>query len=235
MKNRQQRRKSRPKASAKTLVGTVKRHPDGFGFLIPDNNTESDVYVSRTSMEGVMSNDKVEVEVFKKGDRFRGEITQILNRGTRRVSGRVHCLNPSQGLMADESLAWGEDLKLSWSRDHNSQEGDWVVAEITSYPDSVRGFQGEIQVRLGDIRDPLHDNERVLALHQIPQEFSKKAKAEAERLPESIQASDRVGRKDLTKKPLITIDGVTAKDFDDAIFGLKRKRGAFGSMWRLQM
>ena len=74
----------------KILNGTIKRHPDGFGFFIPEDAEHPDVYVPRNSMEGIMTNDKVAVEVSpeKGGERFRGDIVRVLSRGTKTVVGR---------------------------------------------------------------------------------------------------------------------------------------------------
>ena len=51
--------------AAKLLTGIVKRHPDGFGFMIPDDHDHPDVYIPKQSMLGVMSQDTIEIEVFR--------------------------------------------------------------------------------------------------------------------------------------------------------------------------
>ena len=57
-----------------TQIGIVKRHPDGFGFMIPENPESPDLYLSRKEMRGVMTNDRIEATVLaaKSGDRFFG-------------------------------------------------------------------------------------------------------------------------------------------------------------------
>lgn len=68
------------KQKNKFLQGFIKRHPDGFGFFIPDDHEHADVYIPKHSMENIMTNDRVMVQVFaeKGGDRFHGEILRIL-------------------------------------------------------------------------------------------------------------------------------------------------------------
>jgi ribonuclease R len=75
--------------------GTIKRHPDGFGFFIPDSPDSPDVYIPRHSMTGIMTSDKVLIEVSPEpgGQRFRGEIKKVLKRGTHRVVGHFARLN----------------------------------------------------------------------------------------------------------------------------------------------
>ena len=62
------------------------------------------------------------------------------------------------------------------------------------------------------------DIHRVLIQHQIPLKFSKQTERELSQIPESVKAKDKEGRRDLTGLDFITIDGVTARDFDDAIY-----------------
>ncbi|MEQ1664544.1 MAG: ribonuclease R [Bdellovibrionales bacterium] len=211
------------------IIGVIKRHPDGYGFFIPDDSKLTDVYIAKHNMEGVMTNDKVEILVERDGARFRGKVTQIVERKTKKVSGKVKKVNSSQGILPDESFSWGEDLKVSWPPQTEIKDGDWVMVSIVSYADSVRGFQGQLEQVLGDISDPLNDNIRILGVHNIPNVFSKKSLEEAHRLPPEVQESEFANRTDLRDKKFITIDGKTAKDFDDAIY--VEKLG--GKMFRL--
>lgn len=62
----------------KTLSGTLKRHPDGFGFFIPDDKEHPDVYIPSNGMHTAMTNDRVSISVEKERDgRFRGDIIRI--------------------------------------------------------------------------------------------------------------------------------------------------------------
>lgn len=215
------------KKTAKVLEGSVKRHPDGFGFLIPDDPSEEDVYIPRHSMDGVMSNDRVRVKVQKEpgGNRLRGDVTQVLGRAVKRVMGQFLQHRPGFGLLRDKSFAWGADLRVEVPRDLEVKDKDWVAAEITSYPDSPDGFKGQVVALIGDVEDPLNDSLRVLHSHSIPFEFSKKALKEAEALPYEIEKKDFKDRRDLTDTKLITIDGATAKDFDDAVYVETNREG----------
>lgn len=208
-----------------TITGFVKRHPDGFGFLIPDKPGMPDVYVPKPSMVGVMSNDKIEILVRKDGDRFRGDFVGMVSRETKRVTGKLVKKSSTHGMIYDESFAWGDDLKVAIPPAIKVNDEDWVLVKITHYPDSVRGFQGDIEAVLGDISDAKNDNIRVLASSGIPFEFTKETLQEAAAIPDEVTEEDLEGRKDLRDKNFITIDGKTAKDFDDAIYVEKMKGG----------
>ena len=60
--------------------------------------------------------------------------------------------------------------------------------------------------------------EIALRKHELPFEWSAAGERQAERLPDAVRPADRKGRSDLTALPLVTIDGETARDFDDAVY-----------------
>lgn len=211
----------------KFLQGTIKRHPDGFGFFIPDNPEHPDVYIPRQSMEGVMTTDKVMIEVTPErgGERFRGEVVRILSRGTRQVVGVFHRINEKQAIIKDEGKGWGEDLKIALSDSMGAKEGELVTAQILSYPEDKKSFTGKVVEVIGDALDPMNDIKRVIAANNIPQEFTPATLTEAKKFPAQPDEKDFKGRRDLRSLNLITIDGATAKDFDDAVCVQKNHKG----------
>ncbi|MGZ3772937.1 MAG: ribonuclease R [Bdellovibrio sp.] len=203
----------------KILNGTIKRHPDGFGFFIPDDIEHPDVYIPRPSMEGIMTNDKVAIEVFpEKGtDRFRGDIIKVLSRGTKTVVGRFYRMNDRMGALRDEGRGWGQDLKIKIEDSLNAKDKELVAAQIITYPEHGKSFVGKVTEVIGDALDPLTDIKRVIRSNNIPLEFSKETLEEAKNFDEIPDEKDFKNRVDLRGKNLITIDGATAKDFDDAV------------------
>jgi ribonuclease R len=67
--------------------------------------------------------------------------------------------------------------------------------------------------------------EIALRKHDLPFEFSKPAMQETKKLPDEVRKSDWKGRENLTELPLVTIDGETAKDFDDAVYCERKGKG----------
>ncbi|MGE4134004.1 MAG: ribonuclease R [Bdellovibrionales bacterium] len=208
------------KKAPREATGTVKRHPDGFGFLIADHEEVPDVYIPRHEMGGIMSNDRIRVRIEREkgGSRFRGEIVEILNRSVTRAVGVYHATSPGKGMLLDKSFAWGQDLSVTHDAGLTPKDGELVLVQVEHYPDSENGFTGKIIQVIGDAADPLNDSIRMLHVHGIPSEFSGAAKKQAQALPTVVDERDFAGRQDLRGKPLITIDGKTAKDFDDAVF-----------------
>ncbi len=210
---------------AEKVSGMVKRHADGFGFFIPNDRSLSDAYIAKPDMRGIMTNDKVEVQMRPEpgGNRFRAKIIRVTQRAFDTVVGQVYLLSDGTPILADSSFSWGADLNII--SDEKIEEGTWVVAKIQTFPDHPKGFTGNLVQVIGDGLSPLNDNLRVLFSHQIPGEFSKECLAAAKKLSAKTIADELKNRKDLRKIPFITIDGATAKDFDDAIYVNKISEG----------
>lgn len=205
------------------MNGLIKRHPDGFGFFISENPTEPDVYISRTNMQGVMTNDRVRIRFFpdkksKNEERWRGEVLEILERSQEQVVGKFHRSPEGLGVLYDQSFAWGESLYIEPEHCQSAKEGDLVSVKVTQYPDGDSRLMGKVVYVIGDAEDPLNDVMRAIATQNIPNDFSKETLKECDSFPTEVSPEDFPQRKNLQDKSFITIDGKTAKDFDDAIF-----------------
>lgn len=225
-------RRGRAKGGGSLVRGVVKRHPDGFGFLIPEDPSHPDVYISRQSMIGIMTNDRVEVQVYQpksfgkqNGDRLAGEVRSVIARGHTRVVGKYLPVDRKYGVILDEGRGWGADLRIAAKDSMDAKEGDLVVVEVLQYPADNREFVGKVVGLIGNIDDPLNDVIRIIHQAGIPNEFSATALAEARRYPPTVTETEKRGREDLTAIPIITIDGATARDFDDAIYVESTDRG----------
>jgi ribonuclease R len=102
------------------------------------------------------------------------------------------------------------------------------MVDIIEQPSKFSQPIGRISEVLGTYADPGMEIEIALRKHDLPFEFSKAALEENKALPDKVRKSDLAGREDLRDLPLVTIDGETARDFDDAVFCEKKGRG-----WRL--
>ena len=200
------------------LTGTIKRHPDGFGFFIPDNSEMADVYVPAHSMKTAMTNDRVNLIAEKERDgRYRGDIVRILQCSQKQIAGKFSKLNSLWGAIKDEGKGWGQDLKIKLEHSMNAKEGELVAAKITRYPDNEGPFEGEVIEIIGDALSAMNDIRRVIISQNIPDKFSQATLSEAEKLSTNPEEKDFKNRKDLRSLPFTTIDGATAKDFDDAV------------------
>ncbi len=205
----------------KILEGTVKRHPDGFGFLIPNDREHPDVYIPKHSMNGIMSNDRVAVEVQQAREaktRYFGEIVKFIDRQTKSVYGQFYKMSNQYGIITDHEGSWGSDIYIPLGDSKNAQDGQIVAVGLLKETTPSGHLMGKVLEILGNLADPMNDLKRVLINNQLPMDFSKPAQAEAQKYPATVLPEEFEGRKDLTHMEFITIDGVTAKDFDDAIY-----------------
>lgn len=208
----------------KKIQGYIKRHPDGFGFLISDNQDDPDTYIPRHAMVGIMTNDRVVARIISKGGRTFGEIEKVTQRSSGKIVGQVHRLNAQMSVIYDKGCCWGGDLRIPISKLKNASDGDWVAARITRFPEKEGDpIEAEVVDRIGDLHDPLNDIKRVLNIYAVPHNFLPKTIESARKL--EMSAADLRSRKNLAKLPFVTIDGINAKDFDDAIYAETTRTG----------
>lgn len=200
------------------VTGTVQGHPDGYGFLVPDAGGD-DLFLSPREMHKALHGDRVtakRIGVDRRG-RPEGEIVDVLERANREVVGRIH---EERGIwfVEAENRRINQDLLIPPDARGNAQPGQVVVVEIVEPPSAHGEAIARVKEVLGSATDPGIEIEIALRKHALPFEWSAAAKRQAVRLPAEVHPADRKGRTDLTELPLVTIDGETAKDFDDAVY-----------------
>jgi ribonuclease R len=207
-------------------TGRIKVHPDGFGTVFGGKD-EPDIYIDRRSMKGAMNGDLVVVRVDKRQPKYRklynrdlivGEVTQVLRRAHRTVVGRFHDTE-AQSFVVPFDVRIDTDIVID-SREHtmSARDGEMVNVEIDRYPDrSSPVAHGRVVERLGFIGDPGVDIEVVIRKYHIPHEFPDEIEREAESVPAEVTPAEIARRTDLRGRTIVTIDGETAKDFDDAV------------------
>ena len=206
-------------------TGRVQGHPDGFGFLVPDEGGD-DLFLSPREMHKVLHGDRItarRIGVDRRG-RPEGAIVDVLERANRDVVGRMH---EERGVwfVEAENRRINQDLMIPANERNGAVPGQVVVVEILEQPSEHREAIARVKEILGSATDPGIEIEIALRKHDLPFEFSAAALRQAKRLPADVRPADRKGRVDLTALPLVTIDGETAKDFDDAVYCERKGKG----------
>ena len=207
------------------LSGRVEGHRDGHGFLVPDEGGES-VFLSSPEMRQVLHGDRASVKVTGRDPRGRpvGEIVDVLERGNRRVVGRLHAEHGVLFLVPEDRRI-AQDILVPPAEVGKAKAGQVVTVELVSQPSKHAQPIGRVAEILGNTEDPGMEIEIALRKFDLPYEFSKKALTQTKGLPDAVREEDAAGRKDLRKLPLVTIDGETAKDFDDAVHAVREGKG----------
>ena len=200
-------------------------HKDGFGFAVPLIPTgEGDLVLYERQTRGVMNGDIVTVRPLGLDRRGRreGQILDIIERAQTSIVGRFYLergiavLDPE-----DKRLTQNVILEPDSVAQFAPSEGQVVVAEITAYPENHRPAVARITEVLGDYADSGMEIEIALRKHKLPHEFSAGSLKAAAKIPEKVRPGDRKNRVDLRDLPLVTIDGETSRDFDDAVYAEK--------------
>jgi ribonuclease R len=213
---------------ANLIPGKVLGHPDGFGFLVPDAGGD-DLFLSPREMAQVMHGDRVLVRQagFDRRGRPEGKVVEILERTNKRVVGRL-IVESGVVLVSAEDKRIAQDILIPPGQDMGAKAGQVVVVELTEQPSLYAKPIGKVVEILGNYADPGMEIEIALRKHQLPYQFNPEAVKQAEGYPKKVRKTDWKGRIDLRELPLITIDGETARDFDDAVYCEPQGKG-----WRL--
>ncbi|WP_373325116.1 ribonuclease R [Microvirgula aerodenitrificans] len=207
-----------------TLIG----HRDGFGFARPEDGG-SDLFLSEREMRKALHGDRVMVRESGTDRRGRreGTIVEVIDRVNTTLVGRLH---RERGvlLVVPEDRRINQDLLIEQDGDAGAEPGQVVVAEIVVPPTRYAQPIGRVREILGNYADPGMEIEIALRKHALPYRFPDEAVAQAKDTPKKVRKKDHKDRVDLRDLPLVTIDGETARDFDDAVYAEKAGKG-----WRL--
>ena len=212
------------------IAGRITVRPEGFGFVLVKEG--DDLFVPRIGMHGAMDGDTVlareersrAVGRGKDAGRTSGVVVRVLDRARERVVGRFETKD-GRKVVLPYNPKIDAVIRIEDGETGGAREGEIVDARLTSFPDGRRVAHGVVEERLGFLGEPGVDIEIVLRSHNLPTRFPEPVVAEAERFPEEVRTEDLLGRRDFRDHRIVTIDGETAKDFDDAIEVTKTASG----------
>jgi ribonuclease R len=210
------------------IAGRVIGHPDGFGFVKPDDGGD-DVYLYPRQMRGLFHNDRVVVRVTGRDRRGRleGSVVEVLERNTRNVVGRFY-QESGVGFVVPDNKRLTHDIIIPRDCIDSAEQGQIVVAEITDQPTKRTQPIGRILEVVGDHMAPGMETDIAIRTHDLPVQWPEAVEQEIASLAEEVPGAAKQGRTDLRRIPLVTIDGADARDFDDAVFCERKPRG-----WKL--
>jgi ribonuclease R len=237
--------------SREFAVGRLHMHRDGYGFLISERPIEGvagDVFIPPESAEKAMHGDRVMVRIARveRDGRADGVIVKILKRAYPMVVGEFRIgrhgmfvvphdervrqwIEIPEGFAIPASVENTDRIGARARQVSSIEELDGMVVnvELLEYPQRGENPVGRVIEILGNREDFGVDVEIVIRKHHLPHQFPPEVVEQAESIPNVIAARDLAGRRDFRRLEIVTIDGETARDFDDAVWVDRLANGNF--------
>src|SRR4051812_38914562 len=227
--------------SREFAVGRLQMHRDGYGFLISERPIEGvtgDIFIPPDSAEKAMHGDRVIVRIarIESDGRADGEVVKVLRRAHPTVVGEFRIGRRGQYVVPhDERIQQWIDIPEGMEfppegapnvdrigvvapkvESVEELNGMIVNVELLEYAQKGEGPVGRVVEILGNPDDFGVDVEIVIRKPHLPHRFPPEVVEQAQAIPNVITARELEGRRDFREMPIVTIDGETARDFDDA-------------------
>lgn len=218
-------------------AGRLRMHRDGYGFLIPDHpiaGVNGDVFIPADKAEKAMHGDRVVARIRIAADgRADGEIVRVLDRAHPAVVGEFRALKRGnfvaphddrirQWIYIPEGMETPPESRnvdrIGAAAIEAPEDGMIVNVELVEFPQDGEDGVGRVIEILGRPDDFGVDVEVMIRKHHLPHRFPPAAIDQAESVPQTIRAGELAGRRDFRGMDVVTIDGETARDFDDAVW-----------------
>ncbi len=192
------------------VQGPISLHRDGYGFVrLP----EGDLFVPPGYTKDAWPGDLVEARLMPPGRDGRpwGVVERVLRRARERLVGTLDFRKGYAVLLPDEPGL--SELRLLPEGLEGLKRGSRMVVRVHY---GKRPY-GEFLEYLGEGDAPETETQAVIAKYGLRAEFPEEVLREAEAIPLEIPEEELRRREDFRNLRVFTIDGVDAKDFDDAI------------------
>lgn len=212
-----------------SVVGRFHRHPQGFGFVIPDEAGVADIFVPPGLQVDALHGDIVAavVEEVREDGKRQGRILRVVERRSSEVVGTFMGTYSGGGVVEPVEAAYGFDIVIGKELSLGAESGEMVRVVLESYPSQDISARGRVVERLGRLSEPGVDIEVLIRKYGLAAEFPDEVLAEAESLPRDPDSWPLGDRTNFTTSTVVTIDGKTAKDFDDGICVERSASGGF--------
>lgn len=203
-------------------------NPRGFGFAriipTPPANQPHEIFIPARKLGSAMHGDTILLKVLNpKSSRPEGAVVRVIERGVRSIVG-IYSAGKTVGMVVPEDERFAFSIVVRRENTLGAREGEAVVAKITEFStQGVSNPKGEIIEVLGDPDSLNVQTEIVIRKFELPHSFDRIVENQVEEISPIIEPGD--GRLDLRGIEHITIDGETARDFDDAVAVQETKNG----------
>ena len=230
------------RASRQYATGRLNMHRDGYGFVVADQPIEGirgDLFLPPDEAQKAMHGDRVLARIgrIERDGRADGEILRVLRRAHPHVVGEFRLkrmgsfviphddrirqwIEIPAGLEVPEAGAEHDRVGVKAIEIHGPADLDGMIVncEILEFPEDDDNAVGRVIEVLGHPDDFGVDVEVVIRKHHIPHRFPAEVIAQAQAIAAEIPVEEIARRTDFRAFDIVTIDGETARDFDDAVW-----------------
>jgi ribonuclease R len=208
------------------LLGRLQVASGGYGFLIPEKEGEKDLFIPADRLLGAWDGDRVSARpnpLRRENGRISGEIVQILTRKHERIVGTLE-YSKGYAILRPDSPKLRERIPLTPATVGTLEAGSRIVGRLV-WPETSgeKSLYADVEEVLGDGDNPEIETKAVIIKYDLKDEFEAETTAEAAAF--KLDAASIKKRLDLRNINVFTIDGIDAKDFDDAISVERLGRG----------
>jgi ribonuclease R len=224
----------------------------------PRSDLDGDLFIPPDQLGDAMHGDRVVARIERRDTRHapgsptraEGRIVKVLGRAHSTVVGLFHYGHRSNFVTPYESrlhheivIPPGEELTPELLAKHKAEklpkpqslrlpelDGAVVNVEITRFPRAGVPAVGRVIEVLGKPGEFGLDVEILIRKHHLPHRFPDDVLEQARQAARPVGNAEREDRRDFRHLPIVTIDGETARDFDDAVYVERRPEG-----WHLQV
>lgn len=207
------------------LRGTLKTHEKGYAFFIPEDGSP-DLFVPPDCKNGALQGDTVLVKMIfpDNSGSDEAEVVKIIKRGLKRVCGVIYNERGFSRVFPDDK-GFCSSIFVKKGKNLGAESGSQVVCDIVGYSNDC--VYGEVTEILGEPESLAARVRSILVTQSIKTEFDGKTLAEAQKLKAGADITNISDRTDFRSLITVTIDGETAKDFDDAISVIQKEDGGY--------
>ncbi|TEW44861.1 exoribonuclease II [Psychromonas algicola] len=192
-------------------TGIVKASERGFGFLETDKGKR--FFIAPADMKKVLHGDKISASIQENGDKSTATPVELKHTEIKEFVAQLSISGKRISVKANNPLLQGF-FKIKGAMqlaDKGYHDGDWVKVKLLEHALKGNGFLTEIVEKIAEHNDPFAYRLIAVATHQLP--------SKAPEFDHPWQVIDEeLERRDLTKTPFFTIDGVNTQDMDDALY-----------------
>ncbi len=210
------------------IKGTYQAAGRGMGYLIPQGQRakENDCFVPQGCAGGAWDGDEVEAQLTgwdpMRPDRPTAKVIRVITRSNKKVTGTVERQGRELWLRPDNDRL--PPVKLSAGK-LRARAGQKMAAAVTSFGTAHLPPLGAVKEDFGPAGSRRASVEAILYQKDICREFPPQALSQAQGAPQTVSEAELAGRLDLREKTVITIDGASSKDLDDAVSLEKDEKG----------